>query len=140
MPSCAKAALWSVGEPGDCAYILLSGRVERVRSARPDEQLKKEQFINPGSLLALENLLDGWPHTSTATPMERTTVLKLPRDYFELLFEQQDPVAFFLIDAISQRVVEQMRDANSRLHSVFGQPAETLMVLRRRLHEREQKI
>ncbi len=126
--------LWSVDSPGESAFILLSGRIERVRLARPDEP-KKEQFSEPGSLLALAFLLQSWPHTSTATPLERTVVLEIPRQHFELLFAQQDPVAFFLADAISERVVTQMRDVNTRLHRVFGQPAETLMMLRRRLRE-----
>jgi CRP-like cAMP-binding protein len=126
--------LWSVNTPGDSAYILLSGRIERVRIARPDEP-KKEQFSAPGALLSLASMLQSWPHSSTATPLERTTVLELPRGHFELLFAQQDPVAFFLADAISGRVVDQMRDVNTRLHRVFGQPAETLLMLRRRLRE-----
>ena len=126
--------LWSVSEPGDSAFILLSGRLERVRVARPDEP-KKEQFSEPGTLLSLASLLESWPHTSTATPLERTVLLELPRAHFQSLLATEDPVAFFLADAISQRIVEQMRDANNRLHRVFGRPAETLMTLRRRLRE-----
>ena len=130
----AGEVLWSVGEPGESAYILISGRVERVREARPSEP-KREQFSEPGALLSLVSLLQGWPHTSAATAQETTLALELPRAHFDRLFAERHPAAFALADAVSHRVMHQMREVNDRLHSVFGQPAETLTMLRRRLRE-----
>ena len=128
--------VWRAGEEADAAYILLKGRLERTRAARPDAP-RTEQYAEPGTLLSLSALAHNAAHTSTATPLERTELLVLSREAFHALFEQSNPAAYHLVDALATHVVHEMRDANQRLHRVFGQPAETLRMLRRRLREEE---
>lgn len=127
-------ALWSTGVTGNEAFILLSGRIERSQMVRPDG-LRTEQFSEPGDLLSLSSLVQPWEHTSSGTPLERSEVLVLTRADFMDLFESGHHAAYKLVDAIATNLVHEMRDANRRLHKVFGQPAETLRTLRRRLRE-----
>lgn len=124
-------ALWSPGEPKDAAFILVSGRVEVSYRVQPDGQ-RKDQFTEPATALTLSSLVHPWPHGSAGTPLERSVVLRLTCEKFEELFEAEHPAAFHLIDAIAEDLVGEMRDANRRLHEVFGHPAETLRMLRRR--------
>ncbi len=124
--------LWSEGDPGDAAYFLLSGRLERTRTVRPDGH-RSEQYTEPGSLLSLSSLVAGFEHTSSGSPLERVEVLELERDAFRVLFDEEHPAAYRLVDAIAENLVSEMRDTNRRVHKVFGQPAETLRVLRRRM-------
>lgn len=127
-------ALWTAGEAGDGAFVLLSGRIERTQLVRPDGQ-RSEHFDVPGALLSLSTLVQPWAHTSSGTPLERSEVLVLKRETFMQLFEAGDANAYRVVDAIAENVVRELRDTNRRLHKVFGQPAETLRMLRRRMRE-----
>ena len=126
--------LWSQGDVGQAAFILLEGRVEMSWRAQPQGQ-RKQQYSEPGDLLSLSSLVHPWRHRSAATPLERTELLMLERDDFQRLFDAQHPAAYQLVDAIANNLVADMRDANRRLHEVFGHPAETLRMLRRRTQE-----
>lgn len=129
-------ALWSAGESGDRAFVLVSGRVERTRYLRPDGH-RFEQYGEPGAMMSLSSLVHPWPHASTGTPTEQTVVFELTRDTFWEMFEAEHPAAYHIVDAIAEKLVEELRDTNRRLHQVFGQPAETLLLLRRRMRETE---
>jgi CRP-like cAMP-binding protein len=124
-------ALWSPGDAKDAAYILLSGRVEVSYRVQPDGQ-RKDQYTEPGALLTLSSLVHTWQHGSAGTPLERSELLRLDCDTFRELFEAGHPATYHLVDAIADDLVQEMRDANRRLHDVFGYPAETLRMLRRR--------
>ena len=125
-------ALWTEGEEGHSAYILVEGRVERTLHVRPEGH-RTTHHDRAGELLSLSSLVHPWEHTSTGTPLETVTVLELSRAQFMGMFEADSPTAYRLVDAIAANLVEEMRDANKRLHKVFGQPAETLRMLRRRM-------
>lgn len=125
-------ALWREGDEDACAYILIHGRIERTLHVRP-EGYRTTQHAVPGTMLSLSSLVHPWEHTSTGTPLETVTVLELTRANFMGMFEAESPTAYRLVDAIATNLVEEMRDANKRLHQVFGQPAETLRMLRRRM-------
>lgn len=131
-------ALWTEGQEGDSAFILLKGRVERSQHVRPEGH-RFWQFEQPGSMLSLASLVERWPHTSAGAPLEPSVVLELKRDKFLQMFNAGYPAAYRIMDAIAEHIVQEMRDANRRVHQVFGHPAETLRLLRRRVrdHERE---
>ena len=129
-------SLWATGEPGQRAFILIQGRVERSQHVRPDGH-RFWHVEQPGSLLSLTSLVEPWPHTSSGTPLESSLVLELDREVFLKMFHEEHPVAYLLLDAVAEQVVQEMRDANRRVQQVFGQPAETLRMLRRRLRDQE---
>ena len=127
-------ALWTAGETGEAAYLLVSGRVELSWRVQPEGQ-QKQQLSQPGTMIGLAHVIHPWEHESSAIPLETTEVLRIAREEFDALFERQHPAAYRLVDAIAETLVEEVRDANRRLHDVFGHPAETLRTLRRRSHD-----
>lgn len=127
----AGQPIWSPEEPKDAAFILVSGRLKLSFRVQPDGQ-REAQYTQSGTLLSLSSLVHPWPHASACVALERSRVLKLGARDFQRLFEAERPIAFALIDAIADDLVEEMQDANRRLHEVFGHPAETLRMLRRR--------
>ena len=129
-----RESLWAVGSPKDAAYILVEGRVEQTRRLPPDGQ-RVEQIDRPGSLLSLSSLVKEWKHQSSATALERTELLRLEREDFRRLFDDEQIAAYRLVDELAEQLVAEMRDANRRLHEVFGSPAETLRTLRRRVRQ-----
>lgn len=126
--------LWSVGETGSGGYLLVSGCVELTWRTQPDGK-QQRRVDEVGSILALAHLAGEWDHESAAYATERTDILELPRETFDRLFEAQAPIAYRMTDAITDRMIEEVRDANRRLQDVFGHPAETLRTLRRRAHD-----
>lgn len=126
--------LWAPGDPSETGYILLDGRIEITYRVQPDGQ-RTLQHSEPGSLFSINSLVGSWKHTSSGTAVERSEVLELSRDSFDRLFEDEHPAAFVITDALADELVEEMRNANRRLHEVFGHPAETLRMLRRRSRE-----
>lgn len=124
-------SLWKKGEQGGSAFILVSGRIEISRRVQPDGQ-RNRQVNRVGALLSLPYLLEDWEHESSAYPVERSEVLELPGGQFRDMFEAGAPVAYAIVDAIADEQVEKVREVNDRLQRVFGQPAETLRMLKRR--------
>lgn len=126
--------LWTADQALNAAYILLAGRVELTRHVQPDG-LRTLQVSQPGTLLAQSSLVQSLPLQGTARALEKVKALRLPRAAFDALFAKDAPAAYILIDAIAESLVQDMHDTNRRLHDVFGQPAETLRTLRRRIHK-----
>jgi CRP/FNR family transcriptional regulator, cyclic AMP receptor protein len=127
-----REALWAVGKKGDAAFFLIDGCIERSYRSHIDGQ-RVAQFNTPGQVLGLSHLAKDWTHGSAATALENTELLRLTQKSFEALFDQGQPAAYRLIDKLAADLVHEMRDANRRLHDVFGNPAETLRTLRRRV-------
>lgn len=125
--------LWSLGEARHACFILLSGSFER----RIQTQTKTlvQTFKVPGEVLSWSALVGDSDYYSSATALERSEVLVLEREAFQDMFENDAAAAYALIDLIALYLVEDMRAANSRLKEVFGRPAETLRMLRRRIRE-----
>ena len=128
----AREALWAVDTPGDSAYILLEGRLEKITRLPPDYR-RVDQIDDAGAVLGLSYLVKDWPHQSATTALERTELLQLKRPTFRRMFDDGEIAAYRLVDKIAEKLVLEMRDANDRLHEVFGNPAETLRMLRRRV-------
>ena len=129
-----REALWAVGAPGEAAYFLIEGRLEKSVRLPPDNQ-RSQQIEQPGAMIALSHLVKRWEHESMATALERTVLLELRQESFKELFDNQEVAAYRLVDRLAESLVREMRDANRRLHEVFGNPAETLRTLRRRVRK-----
>lgn len=125
--------LWVSNEVRSHAFFLVSGSVERHTRTHAGRVV--QQYNSPGTVLSLSALVKQWEYHSSAHALEATEVLALSRATFLHLFEEREPVAYKLVDAIGEYLVSDMRKANGRLQDVFGRPAETLMMLRRRIRE-----
>jgi len=125
--------LWSLGEERHACYILLSGAIERRIQTSTGTIV--QTFKIPGDVMSWSALVGTAGYYSSATATERSEVLVLQRETFQELFEAEVPASYALIDLIGNYLVDDMRAANARLKEVFGRPAETLRMLRRRVRE-----
>jgi uncharacterized membrane protein len=81
----ARQRIFKIGDPGDKAYIMMSG-VVRVTTVDEDQQEVLIEEPPHGGFFGFASMLDGTPHQSNAMAMEETTCLELDRhDIAELL-------------------------------------------------------
>ena len=128
-----REPLWVMDDVRSHAYILVDGALERSTKTHSGRTI--QQLTEAGTLFSLSALVNPWPYHSTCVASERSTLLALSRSRFLELFDDRETVAYKLVDAIGEYLVGDMRKANERLQDVFGRPAETLMMLRRRIRE-----
>jgi CRP/FNR family transcriptional regulator, cyclic AMP receptor protein len=77
----AHRPIFDKGDPGDCLYGVLSGRVRIYStSAEGDEILLN--VMEPGELFGEVALLDGSTRTASAAAMEPSELLRIHRDHF----------------------------------------------------------
>lgn len=126
-------SLWGPGESRHACFVLLSGVIERRYPGT--SRVIMESFEIPGDVLSWSALVGSEGYYSAAYAKERAEVLVLTREKFQALFAADAPVAYALIDLISTYLANDMHAANTRLKDVFGRPAETLRMLRRRIRE-----
>jgi len=81
----ARQRIFKIGDPGNRAYIMMSGAV-RVTTVDEDQQEVLIEEPPHGGFFGFASMLDGTPHQSNAMAMEDTVCLELDRhDIAELL-------------------------------------------------------
>ncbi|HEY2540747.1 MAG TPA: Crp/Fnr family transcriptional regulator [Stellaceae bacterium] len=73
--------IFSKGDPGDCLYGILAGRV-RIFSSSPDGDEIMLNVLESGELFGEIALLDGSTRTASAAAMEQTDLMRIHRDHF----------------------------------------------------------
>jgi CRP-like cAMP-binding protein len=73
--------VFNKGEPGDCLYGILSGRV-RIYSTSPEGVEMMLNVLEPGELFGEIAILDGRTRTASAAAMERADLLRIHRSHF----------------------------------------------------------
>jgi CRP-like cAMP-binding protein len=73
--------VFNKGEPGDCLYGILSGRV-RIYSTSPEGSEIILNVLETGELFGEIAILDGRTRTASAAAMERADLLRIHRDHF----------------------------------------------------------
>jgi CRP-like cAMP-binding protein len=92
------------GDPGDALHIITSGAVKiLLPSAEGDEAIIAT--LRPGDFFGELALLDGEPRSATATAVEPTETMSLPRDLFRELLDRHPS----LRDAVFSAVAGQLR-------------------------------
>ena len=73
--------IFSKGDPGDCLYGILAGRV-RIFSTSPEGDEILLNILEAGELFGEIALLDGSTRTASAAAMEQADLMSIHRDHF----------------------------------------------------------
>lgn len=87
----AGEVLFEEGSPGDCAYLIHSGRIAITQRG---VQLA---ILGPNTMFGEMALLDGAPRMATASAVEHTIVIIVQRAVFDKKIEKADPFLTRLI-------------------------------------------
>ena len=95
------------GEPGDAWYAFYRGSVEVVKHSGGGEELIRT--LAPPSCFGEVAILDGLPRSATVRAREDSTVLRISRDKFEELVNEENLVAYKLIRYMALTLVKELR-------------------------------
>jgi CRP/FNR family cyclic AMP-dependent transcriptional regulator len=96
-------AICNKGDPGDCLYGILSGRV-RIYSTSPEGSEITLNVLEPGELFGEIALLDGNSRTASAAAMEVTDLLRIHRDHFLPYVMANPDLVLAMLSLVCQRL------------------------------------
>lgn len=102
------------GDPGDSMHIVVEGRVKITRESTEGEEAIVV-ILSPGDTFGELVLLDGAPRSATATAMEATETMTMPRSTFADLVDGGSPFRWLLLTGIAQRV-RRLTDQLAEVH------------------------
>lgn len=98
------------GDPGDCMYEVLQGRVGIYRDYRGENEQKLAELF-PDQLFGEMGLLDYAPRSATAVALEDETILRvIPEDEFYSYFEEKPAEIFLLMQQMCHRLRRTTQD------------------------------
>ncbi len=123
----AQATVFLESEPGDCAFIVESGRVE-IRRVRGD-QMVVLAVREPGEIFGEMALIDGQPRSASAVATEPSELLMVSRTQLNSYLGRAEPIMRMLLTVI----LERFRNTLSMMNEDGSMPVELLS----RLSEQE---
>jgi CRP/FNR family transcriptional regulator, cyclic AMP receptor protein len=124
--------LFSEGEPGDCLYIVLSGKVKLGRRSS-DGRENLVAVMGPADQFGELSLFDPGPRTSTAVAVTDARLARLPKQALQKWVQDRPEVATQLLRVIARR----LRRTNTMLADLIfvdvpGRVAKQLLQLAQR--------
>src|SRR5438445_8456753 len=84
----ARQRIYKIGEPGERAYVLVSGSV-RVTTVDEDHQEVVVDQPSPGEFFGFASMLEQTPHQTTATAQEESVCIEVDRHDISVLLERK---------------------------------------------------
>ena len=98
--------LFLAGEPADCGYVIQEGSFQLATTSK----LAADVIVGPGTLLGELAMMAETTRPVTATALEPSTVLRIPRPLFLKMLEGFPDEARRLRDVLSKRTDQSSND------------------------------
>ncbi|MCB9014381.1 MAG: aspartate ammonia-lyase [Lentimicrobiaceae bacterium] len=108
--------LFYENSPREVIYIIYEGEVELFKKS-PFGAETRLSYFSRYDFLGEGSLTEDSPHSTSARVKQKTTVLELPKAFFE----QNGPIALKIFSNISRVISRRMRHANARMVSSAAQ-------------------
>src|SRR5262245_35228119 len=119
------------GDPGDALHVILAGR---VKTSSPSETGVEAILttLRPGEFFGALSLIDGAPRSATATAVEPSETMVLPRERFRALLNERSEIRDIVLAELARELrrltnhVEELHflDIAGRLASLLARMAE----------------
>ncbi len=83
-----RQRIYKIGEPGDRAYVLVSGSVQVTTIDEDHQEIVVDQPA-AGEFFGFASMLDQTPHQTTATALEETSCIEVDRHDILILLERK---------------------------------------------------
>ncbi len=112
-------------EPGDCFYLIQTGRVQLVKCVNGNK--KNLDILKPGEFFGEMAILDNSPRSATCMAAGPVKCLEFNKENFELLITGNPQMALLLLKLFCKRIYDQKRrfrilvvkDLQARIADVF---------------------
>ncbi len=94
-------------EPGDCFYLIQSGRVQLVKCVNGKK--KNLDILMPGEFFGEMAILENSPRSATCIAIDKVEVLEFNKQNFEILITGNPQIAMILIKLFCKRIYDQKR-------------------------------
>jgi CRP/FNR family cyclic AMP-dependent transcriptional regulator len=99
----ARALLFQAGEPGDAAYVLLSGELE-IRTTSAEGRDVRIGALGPGALVGEMAALDGGVRSADVAAARRASLWRIPRQALIDCLASEPSAALAVIGELSRRL------------------------------------
>ncbi len=103
-----RQPIYRLGEPGECAYILLSGRV-RITTFDQDQQEVQLTEPGPGDPFGFASMLDQTNHQTAAMAIEETACVEIDRHDIAVLLQRQPMAGLDMMTVLARQFHESQR-------------------------------
>jgi signal transduction histidine kinase len=100
----AGEVLMRQGEPGDAAYVVLSGEFEIRKQSGPS--LIKIDVRNPGEIIGEMALISRAPRSATVNSIGESQTLRIPQEAFETLLASSSSAALAVLHWVMARLTQ----------------------------------
>src|SRR6266568_2695469 len=97
-----RQRIYKMGEPGDRAYVLVSGSV-RVTTVDEDHQEVIVDQPAQGEFFGFASMLEGTPHQTTALAQEETVCLEVDRHDIGILLERKPMAGMDMLTVLGRQ-------------------------------------
>ena len=112
----AGEVLFKEGDLGDAWYALYRGKVDVIKDVGEGE--KEIYPLDAGACFGEIAILDGQPRSATIKAIEDSVALRISRESFEALLDQDHAVAFKLLRYLAVTLAQRARSTTERLSAL----------------------
>jgi uncharacterized membrane protein len=98
----ARQRIYKMGDPGERAYVLVSGSV-RVTTVDEDHQEVVIDQPSPGEFFGFASMLEQTPHQTTAVAQEETVCLEVDRHDISVLLERKPMAGMDMLTVLGKQ-------------------------------------
>lgn len=112
-------SLFRQGEESAAGYVIVRGAIEI--DCERDGRRHRIGILGPGRLCGALALIEGEPHSMSATAREASALLEIGKPAFERLFRGDDRLAARFQEAINQELLQALARTNNHLTRLISQ-------------------
>jgi len=97
-----RQRIYKMGDPGDRAYVLVSGSVH-VTTVDADHQEVIVDQPTPGEFFGFASMLEKTPHQTTATAQEESVCIEVDRNDIQILLERKPHAGMDMLTVLGRQ-------------------------------------
>jgi len=118
----AGVTLFEENTPRLRLFLIQQGQVELFKTDQAGDE-RRLAIFGPGDFLGEGSLMDDYPHNTTSRTLERSTLLTIPRDEFQSLFNEYPEAGGKILSRIARVISRRMRQISTHVVSAGEQYA-----------------
>ncbi len=98
----ARQKIYKIGEAGERAYVLVSGRVQVVTIDEDQQELLVDE-PGPGEFFGFASMMDLTPHQTSAMALEETVCIEIDRNDILVLLQQKPHAGLDMLTVLGKQ-------------------------------------